>query len=565
MENKFYTDDFERLLKERSDEFRMYPSKRVWHSIYNDLHPGRKWPSIAMSLLIIIAVLFMGYLNNDSASSAQLAADINNNNSGNNKNGNLSFAVNSINTDEPTGSRQGLIAQSSLINSGNPVADAPQVNANSNSVMPVNTNTIVSPAVHHNSSLSATTPANNDYTAAAISNTTNVTTDVTDVAANQNSNTAGRRNSRHRNRLINSEHTNTSITVTNSSAENGNFVTTGINPGKNVPNKTTPVTTTANELAVNENELQDLPVNDDTKQATTTTTALTTANPDAKQENKALADNQGNLAEKLKAQETEKAWLENYAFYNKSSRKSWKDKMAIQFYTTPSVGYRSLSGNAKYDAASTSFSNPLPGGDVSKSVNQSPGLGLEAGVGLVYSATKRIRFKGALQLNFTNYNIHADKTSHPVLTTLLLNDETSGLPYITSRTSTLSNSSTIQPTIVHNKTYQVSLPLGVAFKLYGNNKLEWYAGASIQPSFVFGGDAFLISSDRKNYIEDPSFIRKVNVNTGIETFLSYNLGTFSLQAGPQFRYQLFSTYNKLYTNTEKLYNVGLKIGILKNF
>ncbi len=557
MENKFYTDDFERLLKERSDEFRMYPSKRVWHSIYNDLHPGRKWPSIAMSLLIIIAVLFMGYLNNDSASSAQLAADITNNNNGNNKEGNFSSAVNAIHTDEPTGS-QGLIAQSSLINNANPAADVSQDNANSssvNSVIPVNTNTTVSPAVHHNSSSSVTIPADKDYTAAA----TNNAITVTDVAANQNSNTAGRRNSRRRNRLTNSERTNTSITVTNSSPENGNFVTTGINPGK-----TAPVTTAANELAVNENELQDLPVSADTKQ-TTTTTALTAANPDAKQDDKSLADNQGNLAEKLKAQETEKAWLENYAFYNKSSRKSWKDKMAIQFYTTPSVGYRSLSGNAKYDAASSSFSNPLPGGDVSKSVNQSPGLGLEAGVGLVYSATKRIRFKGAVQLNFTNYNIHADKTSHPVLTTLLLNDETSGLPYITSRTSTLSNSSNIQPTIVHNKTYQVSLPLGVAFKLYGNNKLEWYAGASIQPSFVFGGDAFLVSSDRKNYIEDPSFIRKVNVNTGVETFLSYNLGTFSLQAGPQFRYQLFSTYNKLYTNTEKLYNVGLKIGILKNF
>jgi hypothetical protein len=561
MENKFYTDDFERLLKERSDEFRMYPSKRVWHSIYNDLHPGRKWPSIAMSLLIIIAVLFMGYLNNDSSSTAQLAADINNNNNGNNKEGSLFSAVNSIDTDESADGNPGLIAQSPMNNNGSPVSVEPVSSGNNsssvNSTVPVNSNTTVSPAARHNSSSTAITAGNNDYTATASVN--DVTTDVTDIATGQNGNTANRRNSRRRNRLANGAHTNTSITVTNSSAENGNFVTTGITPGKTIPNKTVSVTSSPeNELAVNENE-QDLSVND-LKQINT----FVVTNPDAKQEDKSVADNQGNLAEKIKAQETEKAWLENYAFYNKSSRKRWKDKMAIQFYTTPNVGYRSLSGNAKYDPAS-SFSNPLPAGDVSKSVNQSPGLGLEAGVGLVYSATKRIRFKGGLQMNFTNYNIHADKTSHPVLTTLLLNDETSGYPYVTSRTSTLSNSSNIQPAIVHNKTYQLSLPLGVAFKLYGNNKLEWYAGASIQPSFVFGGDAFLISSDRKNYIEDPSFIRKVNVNTGVETFVSYNLGTFSLQAGPQFRYQLFSTYNKLYTNTEKLYNVGLKIGILKNF
>src|SRR6185295_5968687 len=63
MEKKIYTDNFELLLKEKSDEFRMYPSKRVWHSIYNDLHPGRKWPSVAMSMVLVITLLLIGSLN----------------------------------------------------------------------------------------------------------------------------------------------------------------------------------------------------------------------------------------------------------------------------------------------------------------------------------------------------------------------------------------------------------------------------------------------------------------------------------------------------------------------
>ena len=43
MEKEFYTDDrFEQLIKERADQFSMYPSKRVWHSIYNNLHPSRR-------------------------------------------------------------------------------------------------------------------------------------------------------------------------------------------------------------------------------------------------------------------------------------------------------------------------------------------------------------------------------------------------------------------------------------------------------------------------------------------------------------------------------------------
>src|ERR1700749_532368 len=109
MENKFYTDEFERLLKERSDEFRMYPSKRVWHSIYNDLHPGRKWPSIAMSLLIIIAVLFMGYLNNDSGSSAQIAANLNDANNGN-KGSNDIFGINLTDDGEQPGNNNDVAA-----------------------------------------------------------------------------------------------------------------------------------------------------------------------------------------------------------------------------------------------------------------------------------------------------------------------------------------------------------------------------------------------------------------------------------------------------------------------
>src|SRR3954464_11758079 len=60
MEKKFYTDDFEQFLKETADDFRMYPSKRVWNSLYNNLHPGRKWPSLSVCLLLISSIVFIG-------------------------------------------------------------------------------------------------------------------------------------------------------------------------------------------------------------------------------------------------------------------------------------------------------------------------------------------------------------------------------------------------------------------------------------------------------------------------------------------------------------------------
>ncbi|MGH2564085.1 MAG: hypothetical protein ACRDE5_06215, partial [Ginsengibacter sp.] len=63
MERRFSMNDFEQSLKEHADEFKMIPSKRVWHGIYNDLHPGRRWPSIAMALSLIFTLVVIGYLN----------------------------------------------------------------------------------------------------------------------------------------------------------------------------------------------------------------------------------------------------------------------------------------------------------------------------------------------------------------------------------------------------------------------------------------------------------------------------------------------------------------------
>src|ERR1017187_5399249 len=63
MERRFSMIDFEQSLKEHADEFKMIPSKRVWHGIYNDMHPGRRWPSVTMSLLLIFTLVFIGYLN----------------------------------------------------------------------------------------------------------------------------------------------------------------------------------------------------------------------------------------------------------------------------------------------------------------------------------------------------------------------------------------------------------------------------------------------------------------------------------------------------------------------
>src|SRR6185503_14870720 len=66
MDRRFDMMDFEQSLKDHADQFRLIPSKRVWTGIYNNLHPGSKWPSMAMAIVISLTLISVGYLNNTS-------------------------------------------------------------------------------------------------------------------------------------------------------------------------------------------------------------------------------------------------------------------------------------------------------------------------------------------------------------------------------------------------------------------------------------------------------------------------------------------------------------------
>src|SRR5687768_2308880 len=72
MERKFYPENFERFLRGHADQFKMTPSKKVWHGIYNDLHPGRRWPSIAMTMVFIFTLVIIGHLNTNNSDKASL-------------------------------------------------------------------------------------------------------------------------------------------------------------------------------------------------------------------------------------------------------------------------------------------------------------------------------------------------------------------------------------------------------------------------------------------------------------------------------------------------------------
>lgn len=53
MENSFDNRDFERFVRQNADQYRMFPSEKVWKGVHNALHTRRRWYGIGLALLLI--------------------------------------------------------------------------------------------------------------------------------------------------------------------------------------------------------------------------------------------------------------------------------------------------------------------------------------------------------------------------------------------------------------------------------------------------------------------------------------------------------------------------------
>ncbi len=240
---------------------------------------------------------------------------------------------------------------------------------------------------------------------------------------------------------------------------------------------------------------------------------------------------------------------------------------SFQFYATPSYGYRSMIRITEEVLTPNSFIGNAGPIEETFSFHHTPSFNLEAGGSILLPLNRDFRVKAGMQFNYTNYKIQGDQLPYSFYANMQVISP-SGFSMLESHPTHVANSSNINPgaNVFNNSSFQISLPIGTDFKLLGNKDWEWFAGATIQPSYVMGNNPYLISADMKSYINDPSFVRRWNVNTSFETFLTYRLKNGAmLNAGPQFRYQLFSTYESRYLYSEKLYNIGIKLGLTRDF
>ncbi|MFT3681778.1 MAG: hypothetical protein QM791_16015 [Ferruginibacter sp.] len=530
MEKDYTRDSFERLLREKSDEFRMYPSNRVWNSIYNNFHPSRKWPSVVMSITLITSLLMVGYLNTNTKHNIPVSA------AKQEQNTNITIA-------------KSIPSQDFTVQPNNTLDRQDQERTAVNSKR-VSNKTVVVDASILQAQTEQSVKSNNKMQGIGNNSVQFYTAAGNSIATGEKVNY--NKSATYNNTTAESKLTEFSET-TPGSINGDNAVTTNkenFQPGFAL--------TTASVLKemIEPHAMPAVAVIDNTKEDFINKTQSLAGN-------KAANDISGEANTGLTAEQ--KSWIEHYAAYNRPLAPKWKGKLSWEAHFTPSVIYRKLYINAhKKNELQNNFSDGMYYNDANSDVTQKPSFGFEAGAGLQYKLFKWAKVKTGIQLNYTRYSIEAYKNSHPSSTTITMIDEQQGFPYQVVRSTPYSNIYGLSPVKLHNQTVQLSIPIGIDLKITGYDNLEWYAGGSIQPTLVLGGSSYLISSDRQNYVKDNSMLRRLNMNAAFETYITYKTSSgYTWQFGPQYRMQLSSTNNKYYGIGEKLASYGFKVGISK--
>lgn len=252
-----------------------------------------------------------------------------------------------------------------------------------------------------------------------------------------------------------------------------------------------------------------------------------------------------------------------------NSYKRKKSRFRTEFHFTPTISYRKLSENKSYLRTASLLNSPISYaalyGSVNSMVTHKPDIGFELGMTEKYSLSEKLRIRAGLQFNVNRYDIKAFRAPFAVATIALNRRGSARVDsvYSLSNYSNVDGSSN-KSNWLQNLSFQISAPVGFELALKGNEKMQFGIATTVQPTYILGDRAYLITTDYKSYTQVPWLLRRWNVNTAFETFVSYQGAKTRWQVGPQVRYQLLSSFISNYPVKENLFDFGLKIGVSVN-
>jgi hypothetical protein len=463
MENKFNNRDFEQFVKQNADQYRMFPSEKVWKGIHSSLHTGRRWYGIGLSLLLLTI-------------------------------GTVTWVMLT-----PAGKNQHV--------SGKPII-IPQNNTSSEQKDQ-------KPGVASTHFINNTIPF-----IAGFDNRQNDLPLIDNPGINEENTLSFSKNK------------------TEALADNKSGI----------------VTILASPLTNNETVYY-IPININFAGIITDDSPEFNLNRD-----KEVAAVENKLPENKEIFPLSIESVVN-SFEHVTSRK----KLLWQVYFAPTISYRKLTENKTFLSSSQSNNGPFSYPsiyDINSVVTHKPDMGFELGFSTGYPLSKSIRVIAGLQFNVSKYDIRA--YDHPTeLTTIALNSGIGSSSSVSTATN-YRNFDGYRTNWLHNLYLSASVPIGAELKLTGDNKTYLGIGGTIQPTYILGDRAYLISTDYKNYAEVPSLIRKWNFSTSFETFAGYSTGKINWKVGPQVRYQLLSSFQQKYPVKEHIFDFGLKVGLTLN-
>ena len=485
MDRDFYTDEFEDLIKQKADQFRMYPSERVWKQINKDLHPRRKWYMYGFALLLSGRGL---YSLNELSSPVQVAS-----------------------IQEPSSDIQASEIEI-------PVLQPEKMNP-FKQVEKQHSAARVIPISYQNE-------ANKNRTEAALtSGISNISTEheLKEISGATHINDGSASGSL--NNFKNPEEA--SVTSIQEPASANFSIAQGNNQHPSVLNSS--------------NDNQEL---------------------GADAEKSIESVKQQLVMEEIPEYSKRVNWLHDQVVHQVSQSK-W-NRLSFQVAAAPTMNYRVLSGGKPANLQSNIRNIPLSlsiPGEVDRLVNHKPGYGFELGTTAYYAITKKFSIKAGFQFNYSRYLIEAYRAPTQI-TSIALNRNAFSAGSVQSL-SNLNNFGGYSQKDIQNQYFQISAPFGAEMNILGKRKLQLHVAATIQPTYLLNRSSYMITNDFKSYTQSPSLVRRWNMNTAAEAFISYKTGGVRWQIGPQFRYQLLSSYIKEYPISEYLMEYGVKFGVTK--
>ena len=508
MGRRFFMDDFEQSLKEHADKFQMIPSKKVWHGIYNDLHPGKRWPSVTMSLLLIFTLVVIGHLNtNNSRRSAYLTNKIS---EAKKLTGDLKRKGGSTNNHR-------IVVRKTDLDKSREIF-------------------VYTPGQSNNTGFAIGTTGRNYQNNDLKEDRQNLKEDrqlADNLKPGNNSGSSFLEKEIILNPQPNSnsgEDNKTEKVYNNETRPQNNIDLDGI------MNATLQGKIVANHL--------------DNQPTNKTLIEENNSNSEEVSANKNMSD----IISEKKAPNAERKVAELH--------KKRNDKITWVYFAAPVVSTVSFSGESLKPGTGANLSPGLPLNQKENKVLHNSALGLEAGAQLNYTLTKKFRFTAGAHFTYSGYNIISNEV-HPTFATLVLKDHATGMTYSRSFITHYGDGTGQTSVSIRNYNWEASIPFGLQYEILGNNKVQFTVGANLEPSLVLKSNAYILSSDGNNYLNDPSLFRKWNINSNFGTFVTFGSGKLKWQIGPNVRYQWLSTYQRDYTIKEHLINYGIRIGITK--